>query len=63
MTAVVLPAIHRVLVAESDPWVRETLSELVLGVRADVDLQMCNDGKQAVEWMKKQVPDLVIAAR
>lgn len=63
MTAVALPAIPRVLIAESDPWVRETLSDLVLGVRADVELQMCNDGKQAVEWLKKQVPDLVIAAR
>ncbi|WP_434678487.1 response regulator [Pseudomonas sp. R1-18] len=63
MTAAALPAIPRVLIAESDPWVRETLSDLVLGVRADVELQMCNDGKQAVEWLKKQVPDLVIAAR
>lgn len=63
MTAVALPAIPRVLIAESDPWVRETLSDLVLGVRADVDLHMCNDGKQAVEWLKKQIPDLVIAAR
>jgi HD-like signal output (HDOD) protein/CheY-like chemotaxis protein len=63
MTAVVLPAIPRVLIAESDPWVRETLSDLVLGVRADVELQMCTDGKQAVECIKKQIPDLVIAAR
>ena len=57
------PAISRVLIAESDPWVRETLSDLVLGVRADVELYMCNDGKQAVESMKKQLPDLIIAAR
>ncbi|WP_440093907.1 HDOD domain-containing protein [Pseudomonas syringae] len=63
MTAVVLPAVPRVLIAESDPWVRETLSDLVLGVRADVELEMCTDGKQAVEWMKRQLPDLVIAAR
>lgn len=63
MTAVALPAIPRVLIAESDPWVRETLSDLVLGVRADVELQMCTDGKQAVECIKKQIPDLVIAAR
>ncbi|KPC57915.1 response regulator [Pseudomonas amygdali] len=63
MTAVDLPAVPRVLIAESDPWVRETLSDLVLGVRADVDLEMCTDGKQAVEWMKKQLPDLIIAAR
>ncbi|MEG5265179.1 response regulator [Pseudomonas sp. JDS28PS106] len=57
------PAISRVLIAESDPWVRETLSDLVLGVRADVELHMCNDGKQAVESMKKHIPDLIIAAR
>ncbi|MCD5992260.1 HDOD domain-containing protein [Pseudomonas sp. CDFA 602] len=63
MTAVVLPAVPRVLIAESDPWVRETLSDLVLSVRADVELEMCTDGRQAVEWMKKQLPDLVIAAR
>ncbi len=63
MTAVVLPAVPRVLIAESDPWVRETLSDLVLGVRADVELEMCTDGKQAVEWMKKHLPDLVIASR
>ncbi|MFJ4141941.1 HDOD domain-containing protein [Pseudomonas sp. NPDC089734] len=63
MTAVDLPAIPRVLVAESDPWVRETLSDLILGVRADIEVEMCSDGKQAVEWMKKNVPNLVIAAR
>jgi HD-like signal output (HDOD) protein/CheY-like chemotaxis protein len=63
MTAVVLPAISRVLIVESDPWVRETLSDLVLGVRADVDLHMCTDGRQAVESIKKQIPDLIIAAR
>jgi HD-like signal output (HDOD) protein/CheY-like chemotaxis protein len=63
MTAVDLPAGPRVLIAESDPWVRETLSELILGVRDDVVLEMCNDGKQAVEFLKKHVPDLIIAAR
>ncbi|MET0950405.1 MAG: HDOD domain-containing protein, partial [Pseudomonas sp.] len=63
MTAVDLPAVPRVLIAESDPWVRETLSELLLSVRADIDLEICTDGKQAAEWMKKQLPDLVIAAR
>ncbi|KEZ74729.1 histidine kinase, partial [Pseudomonas syringae pv. syringae FF5] len=51
------------MIAESDPWVRETLSDLVLGVRADIELEMCTDGKQAVEWMKKHLPDLIIAAR
>ncbi|MCV4286208.1 response regulator [Pseudomonas capsici] len=63
MTAVDLTAMPRVLIAESDPWVRETLSDLVLSVRADVELEMCSDGKQAVEGIKKHLPDLVVAAR
>lgn len=63
MTAVDLLGVPRVLIAESDPWIRETLSDLVLSVRDDVALEICTDGKQAVEWMKKQVPDLIIAAR
>ncbi|MCO8164777.1 response regulator [Pseudomonas sp. LJDD11] len=63
MTAVDLLGVPRVLIAESDPWIRETLSDLVLSVRDDVELEVCSDGRQAVEWMKKQVPDLIIAAR
>lgn len=63
MTAVDVPAVPRVLIAESDPWVRETLSELVLSVRGDVELEICSDGKQAVAWLKKYNPDLIIAAR
>ena len=63
MTAVDLPVGPRVLIAESDPWIRETLSELILGVRDDVALEICSDGKQAVEFMKKYIPDLIIAAR
>ncbi|WP_162873971.1 HDOD domain-containing protein [Pseudomonas viridiflava] len=63
MTAVDSPAGPRVLIAESDPWVRETLSELILSVRDDVVLEICNEGKQAVEFLKKHVPDLIVAAR
>ena len=62
MTAVDVP-VPRVLIAESDPWVRETLSELVLGVRGDIELEICSDGKQAVAWLKKYNPDLIVAAR
>lgn len=58
-----LPAGPRVLIAESDPWVRETLSELILSVRDDVVLESCSDGRQAVEFLKKHIPDLIIAAR
>ena len=63
MTAVDLLGVPRVLIAGSDPWVRETLSDLVLSVRADVELEVCTDGRQAVEWMKSHLPDLIIASR
>ncbi len=63
MTAVDVPAVPRVLIAESDPWVRETLSELVLSVRGDIELEVVSDGKQAVAWLKKYNPNLIIAAR
>lgn len=63
MTAVDSPAVTRVLIAESDPWVRETLSELILSVRDDVELDICTDGKQAVGFIKSHLPDLIIAAR
>jgi HD-like signal output (HDOD) protein len=63
MTAVDSPAVTRVLIAESDPWVRETLSELILSVREDVALDICTDGKQAVGLIKSHLPDLIIAAR
>lgn len=63
MAAVDLLGVPRVLIAESDPWIRETLSDLVLSVRADVELEMCTDGRQAIEWMKGHLPDLIIAAR
>lgn len=63
MSVVDVPAIPRVLIAEADPWIRETLSDLVLGVCAEAELEVCTDGRQAVEWLKKQLPDLIIAAR
>ena len=63
MTATDSPAVTRVLIAESDPWVRETLSELILSVRDDVELDICTDGKQAVGFIKSHLPDLIIAAR
>jgi HD-like signal output (HDOD) protein/ActR/RegA family two-component response regulator len=63
MTVVEAAAIPRVLIAEADPWVREMLSELVLDVRRDAQLNVCPDGKQAVELMRGFIPDLVIASR
>jgi HD-like signal output (HDOD) protein/ActR/RegA family two-component response regulator len=63
MTVVEAPVIPRVLIAEGDPWIREMLSELVLDVRCDAQLEVCADGKQAVEWMRGFIPDLIIASR
>jgi len=63
MTVVEAPAVPRVLIAEADPWAREMLSELVLDVRCDAQLDVCPDGKQAVELMRGYIPDLVIASR
>lgn len=61
MTAVALPAIPRVLIAEADPWVRDMLTELVLSVRCDAELTVCTDGQQAQEWLNQYQADLVIA--
>lgn len=61
MTAVDLPAVPRVLIAEADPWVRDMLTELVLSVRCDVDLKVCADGQQAWEWLTHHQLDLIIA--
>lgn len=63
MTDVEAPAVPRVLIAEGDPWAREMLNELVLDVRRDARLEMCSDGKQAVERMRGYIPDLIIASR
>ncbi len=35
MTAVVLPAVPRVLIAEADPWSRDLLKQVLLNVRCD----------------------------
>lgn len=63
MTVVKAPDVTRVLIAESDPWIREMLSEMVLSVRCDAHVQVCADGGQAMHWLKGAVPDLVIASR
>jgi HD-like signal output (HDOD) protein/ActR/RegA family two-component response regulator len=63
MTVVEAPAVPRVLIAEADPWAREMLNELVLAVRCDAQLDVCSDGKKALELMRGYIPDLVIASR
>ena len=56
------PLPPRVLIVESDPWVRDMLSEMLLSVRCDARLQICADGAQAVTALAAN-PDLIIAAR
>lgn len=51
-----------VLIAESDPWVRDMLRDMLLSVRCDARLHVCADGDQALAAMTRQ-PDLIIAAR
>ena len=55
-------AVPRVLIAEADPWMRDLLTQALLSVRCDAQLDVCVDGSQAVEHLR-HLPDLVIAAR
>lgn len=52
----------RVLIAEPDPWLRDLLTQMLLSVRCDAQLDVCEDGKVAMEHLR-HLPDLVIAAR
>lgn len=52
----------RILVAESDPSVRETLRELLLSIRGDAHLEVCEDGAQALGALSNE-PDVIIAGR
>ncbi|MDI2593126.1 response regulator [Pseudomonas sp. N3-W] len=60
MTAVVLPAVPRVLIAEADPWSRDLLKQVLLNVRCDARLDVCADGQQALELLANVPYDLVI---
>ena len=60
MTAVVLPAVPRVLIAEADPWSRDLLKQVLLSVRCDARLDLCADGQQALELLAENPYDLVI---
>ncbi|RLU05919.1 histidine kinase [Pseudomonas prosekii] len=60
MTAVVLPAVPRVLIAEADPWSRDLLKQVLLNVRCDARLDLCADGQQAMELLGQVPYDLVI---
>ncbi|MCP8462805.1 response regulator [Pseudomonas sp. ZM23] len=52
-----------VLVAASDPWSRELLSQLVLSVRCDASVQFCEDGVAAIEACRRQPYALILAER
>ncbi|MDQ3201950.1 MAG: response regulator [Pseudomonadota bacterium] len=60
MTAVVLPALPRVLIAEADPWSRDLLKQVLLNVRCDARLDMCADGYEALARLAENSYDLVI---
>lgn len=60
MTAVVLPAVPRVLIAEADPWSRDLLKQVLLSVRCDARLDLCADGQEALHLLAENPYDLVI---
>jgi HD-like signal output (HDOD) protein/CheY-like chemotaxis protein len=60
MTAVVLPAVPRVLIAEADPWSRDLLKQVLLSVRCDARLDLCADGQEALRLLAENPYDLVI---
>ncbi|QAY83169.1 response regulator [Pseudomonas arsenicoxydans] len=60
MTAVVLPAVPRVLIAEADPWSRDLLKQVLLNVRCDARLDLCADGQEALRLLADNPYDLVI---
>ncbi|OOG10041.1 response regulator [Pseudomonas sp. C9] len=60
MSAVDLPAVPRVLIAEADPWSLDLLKQVLLNVRCDARLDLCADGQQALELLADVPYDLVI---
>lgn len=61
MTAVDLPAVPHVLIAEADPWSRDLLKQVLLNVRCDARLDVCADGQQAAGLLRDKPYDLIIA--
>ncbi|WP_085613313.1 MULTISPECIES: response regulator [unclassified Pseudomonas] len=60
MTAVDLPAVPRVLIAEADPWSRDLLKQVLLNVRCDARLYLCADGQEAMTLLSEVPYDLAI---
>src|SRR3982751_2153443 len=60
MTAVDLPAVPRVLIAEADPWSRDLLKQVLLNVRCDARVDLCADGQQAIDRLREIPYDLAL---
>jgi HD-like signal output (HDOD) protein/ActR/RegA family two-component response regulator len=60
MTAVDLPAVPRVLIAEADPWSRDLLKQVLLNMRCDARIDLCADGQQALSLLSEVPYDLAI---
>ncbi|WP_150800088.1 HDOD domain-containing protein [Pseudomonas fluorescens] len=60
MTAMVSPAVPRVLIAEADPWSRDLLKQVLLSVRCDARLDLCADGQEALRLLAQYSYDLTI---
>lgn len=61
MSAVDLPAVPRVLIAEADPVSRELLEQVLSGIRCDARVDTCGEGQQALNLLAHNAYDLVIA--
>jgi HD-like signal output (HDOD) protein/CheY-like chemotaxis protein len=61
MTAVDLPAVPRVLIAEADPASRELLEQVLSSVRCDARVDTCDEGRRALELLAHNPYDLIIA--
>ncbi|WP_052469111.1 HDOD domain-containing protein [Pseudomonas massiliensis] len=57
-----LNASPRVLIAESEPWSRDLLTQLLLSVRCDAKVTLCENGAQALAALDEPA-DLIIASR
>ncbi len=61
MSAVDLPAVPRVLIAEADPGSRDLLKQVLLAIRWDARLDVCGDGQQAATLLREKDYDLILA--
>ncbi|MFP9006220.1 response regulator, partial [Pseudomonas aeruginosa] len=50
-----------ILIADPDPWSRDLLGQLVLGVRCDARLVLCGDGGEALAHCRRRRFALILA--